>query len=119
MLVGLGAEIGPHRVVALGFYGESRHVAFGSAGGWEASGPRRLVTKSAGHVLFEPAGQPALPLDQRDLGNRAAGLLFPDGLLPQREADDGLVCTILAPERRPAVPHPRRRHPPGRRHAAH
>ena len=99
-LVGLGAEIGPHRVVAIGCSGESLPVAFGSAGGWEASGPRRLVTKSTGHVLFEPAGQPALPLDQRSRGARAAGppatgRLFPLSRLPHREAGDGLVRTSL------------------------
>jgi hypothetical protein len=100
-LVGLGADIGPHRVVAIGFYGATLHVAFGSAGGWEPFGPRRLVTRSAGNILFELDGQPALALYKRYLGERAAGLpatglLFPLSLLPRREADDGLVRTILA-----------------------
>lgn len=100
-LVGLGADIGPHRVVAIGFYGATLHVTFGSAGGWEPFGPRRLVTRSAGNILFELDGQPALALYKRYLGERAAGLpatglLFPLSLLPRREADDGLVRTILA-----------------------
>lgn len=100
-LVGLGREIGPGRVVALGFYGDSLTVNHGSAGGWEAFGPRRLVTGSAGNVLHTLDDQPALPLYKRYLGERAqglpaTGLLFPLELLPDRTTERGLVRTILA-----------------------
>lgn len=100
-LVGLGAEILPNRVVAIGFYGQKLRVAYGSAGGWSAFGPRRLVTKSAGNVLYSVDGQPALTLYKRYLGDRAAGLpatglLFPLQLLSSRDAESGLVRTILA-----------------------
>lgn len=100
-LVGLGADIGPQRIVAIGFYGPQLHVSYGSAGGWEPFGPRRLVTRSTGNVLYELDGQPALTLYKRYLGDRAAGLpatglLFPLSLLASRESECGLVRTILA-----------------------
>lgn len=100
-LVGLGTEILPNRIVALGFYGQNLRVSYGSAGGWSAFGPRRLVTKSAGNVLYTVDGQPALTLYKRYLGERASGLpatglLFPLQLLPSRDAESGLVRTILA-----------------------
>lgn len=100
-LVGLNAEIGTHRVVAIGFYGAKLQVGFGSGGGWEAFGPKRLVTKSEGNVLKELDGQPALALYKRYLGERATGLpatglLFPLVLLENRDAENGLVRSILA-----------------------
>jgi hypothetical protein len=100
-LVGLGADLAPNRIVAIGFYGEKLHVTYGSSGGWSAFGPRRLVTEASGNVLYALDGQPALALYRRYLGERAAGLpatglLFPLQLLPQRDANDGLVRTILA-----------------------
>lgn len=100
-LVGLGGDVGPGRVVAIGFYGTRLRVAHGSAGGWEPFGPRRLVTQAEGNILYALDGQPALALYKRYLGERAAGLpatglLFPLCLLPARDAESGLVRTILA-----------------------
>lgn len=102
-IVALGATVGPRRVVALGLYGNSLRVSHGSAGGWSAFGPRRLVTRSAGNVLHTLDGQSALALYKRYLGDLAAGLpatglRFPLCLLPHRDADAdaGLVRTILA-----------------------
>jgi hypothetical protein len=100
-LVGLGNEVGSHRVVAIGFYGSRLRAFHGCASGWEAFGPRRLVTRSAGNILYSLDDQPALPLYKRYLGERAAGLpstglLFPLQLLSDRDAEHGLVRTILA-----------------------
>ncbi len=100
-LVGLGDDIGPGRIVAIGFYGDRLQVGFGTGGGWSPFGPRRLVTRSYGNVLHELDGQPALALYKRYLGDRAQGLpgtgfLFPLQLLPRRDATDGLVRSILA-----------------------
>ncbi len=100
-VVGLGAELGPHRVAAVGFYGEKFRAAWGSAGGWSPFGPRRLITRAQHNVLYELDGQPALALYKRYLGERAAGLpatglLFPLELLAQREDASGVVRTILA-----------------------
>jgi len=100
-LVGLGRRVAPHRVVAIGFYGDAFRVGYGSAGGWQAFGPKRLVTKSVGNVLYELDQQPALALYKRYLGERAAGLpatglLFPLELLSATEGESSLVRTILA-----------------------
>lgn len=99
-LVGLGSDIGAGRIVAIGFYGESLRVHHGCASGWEPFGPRRLVTRSSGNVLFTLDDYPALALYKRYLGDRAAGLpstglLFPLQLLSARGASQGLVRTIL------------------------
>jgi hypothetical protein len=98
---GLDDDVGPGRVVGVGFYGEAFHVAYGSAGGWEPFGPKRLVTQSKGNVLYQLDNQPALALYKRYLGERAAalpaaGLLFPLQILPDADATSGLVRTILA-----------------------
>jgi hypothetical protein len=100
-VVGLGAEIGPGRVTAIGFYGEKFRAAWGAAGGWTPFGPRRLITRAESNVLYELDGQPALPLYKRYLGDHAkdlpgSGLLFPLELLPTRDAENGIVRTILA-----------------------
>ncbi len=100
-VVGLGSALAPGKVVAIGFYGDSLHLAHASAGGWEPFGPRRLVTHSQGNVLFTLDDQPALALYKRYLGERAAGLpatglLFPLHLLASRTAEQGLVRSILA-----------------------
>lgn len=89
-----------HRTIAaIGFYGASLHVGFGSLGGWDAFGPVRLVTRSRGAVLYELDGQPALPLYKRYLGAHArqlpsSGLLFPLALRCGEEP--AVVRTILA-----------------------
>ncbi len=98
---GLGEQILGSQVVAVGFYGQHLRVGYGTEGGWEAFGPRRLITKSQGNVLFELDGQPALDLYKKYLGERASGLpatglLFPLQLLANANAPNGLVRTILA-----------------------
>lgn len=100
-LVGLGADVAPHCVVALGFYGAALRVDCGSAGGWQPFGPKRLVTRAEGNVLHELDGQPALALYKKYLGDRAAGLpatglLFPLEIFSDARATQGLVRTILA-----------------------
>ncbi|NTV11034.1 MAG: hypothetical protein HGA47_09715 [Zoogloea sp.] len=87
-------------VAAVGFYGEGLRVGYGSLGGWEPFGPDRVITRSAGNVLYELDGEPALALYKRYLGEHAAGLpatglLFPLALRGG-EGDPGLVRTILA-----------------------
>lgn len=78
------SDAGAHegRLTALGLYGHSLRVGFGSLGGWDPFGPHRVVTRSKGNVLYELDGQPALPLYKRYLGEQASGLpatglLFP------------------------------------------
>lgn len=88
-------------VAAVGFYGDRLKVGYGSLGGWDPFGPDRLITKSAGNVLYELDGEPALALYKRYLGEHAAGLpasglLFPLALRGADETETGLVRTILA-----------------------
>ena len=100
-LVGLGSDVREGQIVAIGFYGDDVVFGYGSRGGWEGFGPRRLITRSEGNVLFELDGQPALELYKRYLGERAAGLpatglLFPLQLTEKPGDTEGVVRTILA-----------------------
>jgi hypothetical protein len=87
------------QIVALGLYGARLRVGCGSRGGWDPFGPERRITKSAGNVLHELDGEPALDLYKRYLADHAArlpasGLLFP--LAIRGETGEPVVRTILA-----------------------
>ncbi len=89
-----------HWVTAVGFYGDRLRIGHGCGAGWSPFGPERRITASAGNVLFELDGKPALGLYRKYLGERAAGLpatalLFP--LSIRRDDDDAqpLIRTIL------------------------
>lgn len=87
-------------VSAIGFYGKSLNVSFGSLGGWDSFGIERLVTKSIDNVLYELDGKPALELYKSFLGDYAkdlpaSGLLFPLNLRTE-ENEKPVVRTILA-----------------------
>lgn len=86
-------------VTAVGLSGPRLRVGHGSSGGWDIFGPERRVTRSAGNVLFELDGQPALALYKRYLGDRVAGLPATALLYPLAVrapgADRQLVRTIL------------------------
>jgi len=67
---------------AVGFYGSSLRVGYGSVGGWDPFGVEWLVTRSQGSVLYELDGHSALELYKTYLGEHAqglpaTGLLFP------------------------------------------
>jgi hypothetical protein len=103
----VGADCAPrqHLVAAIGFYGQAIRFGHGSAGGWDEFGPRRRITRSTGHVLYELDGRPALDLYERYLGEEDAkglpgtALLFPLRIYdPQRPKHD-LVRTVLAVDR--------------------
>ncbi len=99
-LVGLDAPPQEGTIVALGFYGESLQVGFGSEGGWIPFGPDREVTRSEGNVLYELDGQSALMLYKKYLGDEAEGLpgsslKFPLCITTE-EMDKPLVRTILS-----------------------
>lgn len=94
----------PHRVTAVGFYGNKLRVGFGSLGGWDPFGPERIITRSQGNELFEMDGCSALELYEKYLGKHAeglpaTGLLFPLSLRT-KESDIGLVRTILSVDRK-------------------
>lgn len=94
-------EIAADKVVAVGFYGDFIDYRHGSRGGWDVMGPEREVTRSAGNVLYELDGRPALELYKQYLGERAedlpaSGLLFPLAIRNEAEEDGLTVRTILA-----------------------
>jgi len=98
-VVGLNQRPEPGWIAAVGFYGRSLGVRFGSAGGWEAFGPSRVVTRSEGNTLFELDGQSALALYRTYLGDQAAqlpasALRFPLAVTPG--AEQTVVRTILS-----------------------
>jgi len=89
-------------VVGVGFYGSAIKIGHGCAGGWDIFGPRRQVTKSAGNVLFELDGEPALDLYARYLGPEdskglpGSALLFPIEVHDPAQPDSSVVRTVLA-----------------------
>jgi hypothetical protein len=89
-----------HVVAALGLYGDALRIGFGSLGGWDTFGPRRMITRSRGNVLHELDGKPALELYKTYLGEHAAGLPATGLLFPLSVGRPGeprtVVRTILA-----------------------
>ena len=88
-------------ITAVGLYGDHVRVGHGSKGGWDSFGPERMVTRSAGNVLFELDGRPALQLYKEYLGERASGLpatalLFPLALREEGDGHKTLVRTVLS-----------------------
>lgn len=97
----VGGQVANGAVAAVGFYGARLQVGSGCRGGWLDFGPERRITRSAGNVLYELDGKPALDLYKTYLGELAQGLpgsalRFP--LSIRRPGDDAppLVRTILA-----------------------
>jgi len=93
-------DIASGMIAAVGFYGDRLQVGYGSQGGWRTFGPKRMITKSSGNVLYELDGKSALELYKKYLGDHAAGLpatglLFPLNLQCE-EGDRSVVRTILA-----------------------
>jgi hypothetical protein len=98
-LVFMDSEPAAHRIAALGFYGSTLKVGYGSLGGWDPFGPERLVTRSRSNILFELDRQPALALYKKYLGEHAnglpaTGLLFPLSLRTT-DGQTEVVRTIL------------------------
>ncbi len=92
-------ELRQNHVTAVGFYGETLRVGYGSGGGWDRFGIDRRVTRAEGNVLYTLDDRPALELYKKYLGEYAdelpaSGLLFP--LLVKEEGKEPKVRTILA-----------------------
>ncbi|OYU46849.1 MAG: hypothetical protein CFE31_19565 [Rhizobiales bacterium PAR1] len=92
-------------VAAIGFYGHGIEIGTGSAGGWDAFGPRRTITRATGNVLYELDGKPALDLYERYLGEDeikalpGSALLFPLKISDPKTEGRDVVRTILAVDR--------------------
>ena len=86
--------------VAIGFYGDTLQIGYGSQGGWDSFGPDRRVTRAEGNILYELDGQPILDLYRTYLGDLAQGLpatgLFFPLSLTLEGSDQRLVRTIQA-----------------------
>lgn len=99
-LVGYNSNPDVGNIIVVGLKGDDFNVGYGSVGGWDSFGPKRLVTKSKANELFELDGKSALELYKRYLGDKAkdlpgSALLFP--LSIQLETDSKpLVRTILS-----------------------
>jgi len=86
-------------VAAVGFYGEGLTISSGCYGGWSEFGAERRITKSAGNVLYEIDGEPALDLYKKYLGHYASdlpnsGLRFPLSI-KAKESDPEVIRTLL------------------------
>lgn len=98
-VVSLNDTGGNSNVVAIGLFGTSLQVGYGSKDGWDLFGPIRQVTKSNNNVLETLDNESALDLYKKYLGSRAqelpgAALLFPLCIL--KEDGTRLVRTILS-----------------------
>ena len=58
--------------LAIGFYGSHVRIGQGVAGGWDALGPSRHVTRSEGATVYEFDGQPALDVYERLVGDASS-----------------------------------------------
>lgn len=100
-MAGVNGAYAARTVVAIGLYGKNLAISHGSNGGWDSFGPKRLVTRSEGNVLFELDGEPALDLYKRYLGEEAtnlpgSALHFPLSLEVPSSDKGEVVRTILA-----------------------
>ena len=97
----LGEDLqGPRMVAAVGLYGSRLRVGHGSKGGWDIFGPRRLITRSSGNILYELDGKPALELYKTYLGDLApalpaSALHFPLAVRAGGADDKVLVRAVL------------------------
>ena len=98
--VGLNAKLAIGQVAAVGLYGTEIHIGHGSQGGWRPFGPKRVMTKSDGNILYELDGEPALDLYEKYLGDEAvdlpaSGLLFPLQISEPDVENSATTRTIL------------------------
>ncbi len=101
-LVGCNGQPVSRKVAAVGFYGSAVRFGHGSAGGWDVFGPKRKITRSAGNVLLEVDGKPALDLYKLYLGPEdsqklpGSALLFPMRIYDPLHPAQSVVRTVLA-----------------------
>jgi hypothetical protein len=94
-------QLGSNQVAAVGFYGHGMIVGHGSAGGWDAFGPRRVITSSEGNTLHRLDDRPALELYKQYLGDEAEGLpgtalLYPLMISDPENRAHAVVRTVLS-----------------------
>jgi hypothetical protein len=102
----VGADCAPRSglTAAIGFYGDAIQFAHGIANGWDAFGPRRHITRSAGNVLYSLDDKPAIELYQRYLGDEISagasaswgGVIFPLTISPPEHPERTIARAPLA-----------------------
>lgn len=98
--VGCDGPLRQGLIAAIGLYGDTVKVGWGSFGGWERFGPERVITRSVANVLYELNEEPALALYKRYLGEEAANLpgsalFFPLTVRPPENEHSAVVRTIV------------------------
>lgn len=86
-------------IVAIGLYGKTLEITSANYGGWTGFGPKRIITKSEGNILYELDGKPALDLYKKYLGDKSkelpkSALLYPLSVKTTEDAQP-IVRTIL------------------------
>ena len=99
-LVGLDKMPENGNIIAIGFYGNSIVINYGSNGGWIGFGLEKKITKSSANELYEIDRINALELYKNYLGKYAkslpaSALLFPLSI-KVKEEDEPIVRTILS-----------------------
>ena len=87
--------------LAIGFYGSRVRINHGVAGGWDALGPSRNVTRSEGHVVYELDGQPALEVYERLVGDAGttARLRHPFAFKPDADSAQDVIREVVGIDR--------------------
>ncbi len=100
-LAGLNEAPREGGVVVLGFYGSSVRIGQGVAGGWDALGPSRHVTRSEGAVVYELDGQPALDVYERLVGDAGttARLRHPFAFKPDADSTQDVIREVVGVDR--------------------
>ncbi|WP_104402715.1 FIST signal transduction protein [Vibrio penaeicida] len=93
-------EVAEKQVVAVGFYGDSISVSYGSRGGWSPFGLQRKITHSEENTLYELDDENALEIYKSYLGELASnlpasGLRFPLEITDPSKSTK-LVRTLLS-----------------------
>ncbi len=93
------APAAQNQIAVIGFYGDIE-VQSGCAAGWHEFGAERLVSRSAGNIVYEIDQQPALEIYAKYLGDMAkdlpsSGLRFPLSIRAS-EKDKPVIRTLLA-----------------------
>ena len=87
--------------LAIGFYGSRVRINHGVAGGWDALGPSRHVTRSVGPVVYELDGQPALLVYERLVGDAGtnARLRHPFAFKPDVDSAQDVIREVVGIDR--------------------
>jgi hypothetical protein len=100
-LAGLNEAPRAGGALALGFYGPAIRISRGVAGGWDALGPSRHVTRSEGAVVYELDGEPALAAYERLVGDAdtIARIRHPFAFKPEADSEQDVIREVVGVDR--------------------